>query len=60
MTPFKPGKFVNLTPEGVKMMGEQHVLEPRLEVTDKNTQMTEVVQEINTVKARKRKLVEKM
>ena len=43
VTPFKPGKFVNLDPQGIKLMGQEHVIEPRLDVTGKNTQMTEVV-----------------
>jgi hypothetical protein len=41
-------------------MGQQHVVEPRLDVTGKNTQMTEVVAEINKIKTKKRKLIATM
>ena len=41
-------------------MGQEHVIEPRLDVTGKNTQMTEVVAEINKIKTKKRKLIETM
>ena len=42
------------------MMGQEHVLEPKLDITGKNTQMTEVIAEINKIKAKKRKLIETM
>ena len=61
VTPFKPGKFVNLTPEGARIMGSEHVVEQNInDPLEKQTDMKNLIDEVQKIKNRKVKLINRM
>jgi hypothetical protein len=58
-TPFKLGKFVNLDPSGVEIMGQEHSIQQALNNTlsDQWSPMQDVIDDIQKVKDKKIKLI---